>query len=500
MRRGVKNGAKLVVIDPRKLPMAKSALHYLPVKTGTDIVLANAIGNVIINEGLYNTRFVNRVTEGFESYKMQVQVYTPEYAEELTGVKADIIQEAARLYATSPRAVIAWTLGVTEHPNGANNVHSIVNLALLTGHIGRPGTGLMPLRGQNNVQGGGDMGALPNKLPGFFDVTDDVARSRFNEAWNCTIPPQNGLHLSGMFDAAHMGLMRGMYIIGENPVQSDANAHAVEAALTGLDFLVVQDLFLTKTAALADVVLPAAGWAEVEGTYTNSERGVQRVRAFVDPPGEARDDIVILQDIANRLGAAWNYGWASDVWDELRSLSPSHYGMSYERLDREIELQWPCLSLEEPPTKLLHTRLHQEDFGPLVPFIPVDYEPPLEPVDGEYPFVLITGRRLAFYNTGVMTNDYGTKVKGQEEVLEMNPEDALVLQLHDGEIVRVTSRRGTVLVPVKSTDKMQSGNVWLSFHFPDQVNTNILTNDDYDKKSGVAPYKYTAVKIEKTKA
>lgn len=497
MRRGIKNGAKLVVIDPRKTAMAKTATQFLPVRSGSDIALANAIGHVIIDEGLYNTAFVDRVTGGFEAYKEHVSSYTPEHAEGLTGIPADEIRAVARLYATSPRAVIAWTLGITEHHNGANNVHAIINLALLTGHVGRPGCGLMPLRGQNNVQGGGDMGALPNKLPGFFNVTDDAARKRFEEAWNCTIPGENGLHLSGMFDHAHMGLLRGMYVIGENPAQSDAHTTEVKEALSGLDFLVVQDLYLTKTAEFADVVLPAAGWKEAEGTYTNSERGVQRVRKMVDPPGEARVDIEIIQDIANRLGASWNYQGAEDVWDELRILSPAHFGMSYERLDAEYELQWPCPSLDHPGTKHLHTRLHEEDFGAPVPFIPVDYEEPLEPVDEEYPMILNTGRRLQFYNTGVMTSDYGSKVKGQEEALEMNPDDAARMGISDGEFVRVSSRRGSVLVKAKLTDKMKSGDVWLSFHFPDQVDTNSLINNDYDKKSGVAPYKYTAVKVEK---
>ncbi|QSO50652.1 molybdopterin-dependent oxidoreductase [Alicyclobacillus curvatus] len=497
MRRGVKNGAKLVVIDPRKLPMAKSATYHLAVKSATDIALANAMANVIIREQLYNLEFVQRVTVWFDEYRQQVDKYSPEYAEEITGIPAQTIREVARLYATSARAIIAWTLGVTEHHNGADNVHAIINLALLTGHVGRPGCGLMPLRGQNNVQGGADMGALPNKLPGFFDVTDELAREMFEQAWNCIIPPKNGLHLAGMFDAAHMGLMRSVYIIGENPAQSDANSTAVVDALTNLDFLVVQDLFLTKTAALADVVLPAAGWAEVEGTFTNSERGVQRVRQLVHPPGEARSDIVILQELANRLGENWHYNGAGDVWDELRRLSPSHFGMSYERLDEELELQWPCPSLDAPPARHLHTRLHEREFGAPAPFVSVEFEPPIEPVDEDYPLVLITGRRLAFYNTGVMTSDYGDKVKGQEEVLEISFEDAERLGISDGHLVVVSSRRGSVRAPVKVTDKMQAGNVWLDFHFPNQVNTNVLTNDRYDKKSGVAPYKYTAVRVEK---
>ncbi len=497
MRRGIKNGAKMVLIDPRKLPMVNFAYDWLPVNVGTDIALANAMGHVIIEENLYDKEFVDHATEFFDTYRAHVEKYTPEFAERITGIPQDKIRSIARLYATAPRAVIAWTLGITEHHNGTNNVHSLVNLGLLTGHVGKKGSALMPLRGQNNVQGGGDMGALPNKLPGFFNVEDDVARRRFEESWQCTIPSLNGLHLSSMLDSMREGQLKFLYIIGENPMQSDANTTAVRQALSNVDFLVVQDLFLTKTARMADIVLPAAGWGEVDGTYTNSERGVQRVRKAVDSPGTARDDVFIVMDIANRLGAKWTYTSAQDVWDELRSFSPAHYGMTYERLDHDYELSWPCPSIDEPPTKTLHTRLHSQEVGMKAKFVAVDFEMPIDETDEQYPLVLITGRRLAFYNTGVTTSNYGSKVKDQEEFLEMSEKDALHYGLDNGTVVKLSSRRGSVNVPVRMSTKMKEGNVFMAFHFPDTVDTNVLTNDAVDKKSGVASFKYTAVKIER---
>jgi predicted molibdopterin-dependent oxidoreductase YjgC len=495
MRRGVKNGAKLVVIDPRKVTMANNAHAWLPVQPGTDIALANAMGHVIIKERLYDAEFVVKSTQFFDDYQALVETYTPEFAESVTGVSAEVIRQVARLYASSSRAVIAWTLGITEHQDGTNHVHSLINLALLTGHVGRQGSGLMPLRGQNNVQGGADMGALPNMLPGFFRVTDDAARSRFETAWNCSIPAKNGLHLAGMFDAMKEGQMHFMYVIGENPARSDANTAAVVESLNKVDFLVVQDLFMTETARQADVVLPAAGWAEVDGTFTNSERGVQRARKMIAPPGEARDDLLIIQDIANRLGAHWNYQSVEDVWTEVRNLSPAHRGITYERLEKVHRLQWPCTDVDAEPVTVLHTRLHETDITDKAPFVPVDYQVPSEPVDADFPFILITGRRLAFYNTGVTSSDYGSSVKDQHEYLEINTEDARRMHIQDGQTVEISSRRGTVSAPVKISQKMQPGHVFLSFHFPEQVNTNLLTNDAYDKKSGVAPYKYTAVRI-----
>lgn len=496
IRRGIKNGAKMVLIDPRKLPMAKSAAHYLPVRVGTDIALANAMGNVIIEEGLYDADFIERATEFYGHYKEMVAKYTPEFAEAITGVPADQIREVARLYATVDRAMMAWTLGVTEHHNGADNVFALINLSLLTGKVGKPGSGLMPLRGQNNVQGGGDMGALPYKLPGFFNVEVDEERAKFEAHWNCKIPARNGLNQSEMFAAMRDERIMFMYVIGENPAQSEANFEHTKSAFANLKMLVVQDLFMTKTAEMADVVLPASGWGEVDGTVTNSERGIQRMRKIVAAPGEAKDDIWILQELANRLGAKWNYQSAEDVWNELRSLSPSHYGITYERLEKEYELQWPCRSLTEPPERILHTRLHTDHVGMRAKFTPVEFEEPVEAVDEEFPFVLITGRRLFFYNTGVMTRYEEGKVKHKEEFLEINPADAAKLQLENGMHIKVSSRRGSVQVPVKITDHVMAGNVFLTFHFPEQVNTNVLTNDVADAKSGVSPYKYTAVRLD----
>ncbi len=341
--KAVHRGAKLIVVDPRRTASAQWADLWLGIDVGTDIPLANAVGREIIASGLVNEEFVARATTGYEEYRESVEPWTLDEAERVTGVPADAIRELAHAYANAGRAQLCWTLGITEHHNAVDNVFALIDLALLTGHVGRYGSGLSPLRGQNNVQGGGDMGALPNKLPGFQDVEDDAARARFEEAWDVQIPPRNGKHLSQMFHAMESGELRALYVIGENPAQSEADQkHAIEL-LEGLDHLVVQDIFLTKTAQLADVVLPAsASWAEAEGTVTSSERRVQRVRKALDPPGEARDDVEIVYELGKRLGVDLGSPRAEDVWNELRSLSPMHAGMSYARLEELGGIPWPC--------------------------------------------------------------------------------------------------------------------------------------------------------------
>lgn len=501
MRRGVKNGAKMVVIDPRKTEQARKADRWLRVNVGTDICLANAMGHVIIEEGLYDRKFVERATENFEAYREKVAGYTPEYAEEVTGVPAEEIREVARMYATAERAILNWTLGITEHHNGAQAVFALIALGLLTGHVGRYGSGLNPLRGQNNVQGGGDMGALPNRLVGGWSWDDPEAHRRFREVWGVPLPQKVGKNQAQMLDAIERGEIRCMYVIGENPCQSDADENRSDRLFRSLDFLVVQDIFLTKTARLADVVLPAAAsWCETEGTFINSERRVQRVHKIVDPPGEARADEWILQDVANRLGANWHYESAKDIWDEIRLLAPNFSGMSYELLERYDGIQWPYTGSEEydgrPGTKFLHAWLWDEEVEKRAPFTPVDHEGPVEPPDEEYPFQLTTGRRLAFHNTGTMTQSY-KKVKDPEELLEISPEDARALGVSDGDFVRVSSRRGTVpRVKARVTDRVSRGLVFLGFSFADQVPTNVLTINAVDPQSGTAELKACAVRVE----
>ncbi len=356
--KGVRNGARLYAVDPRRTTSAQWADLWLGLDVGTDIALANAMGREIIAAGLANEEFIGRATSGFETYKAAVDPWTLERAELVTGVPAEAIRETAHAYATARRAMICWTLGITEHHNAVDNVLALINLSLLCGHVGRWGSGLNPLRGQNNVQGGGDMGALPDRLPGFQHVENDGLRAAFDAAWGVTIPPKRGLNLTAMYDAMERGDLTAVYCIGENPAQSEADTHRARRLLAGLELLVVQDIFLTKTAEMADVVLPAAAaWAETEGTVTNSERRVQRVRRALDPPGEARDDLWAIFEIARRMGHDWGEASAEAVWNELRTLSPVHAGMSYARLEAEDGLQWPCYDETHPGEPFLHSRL-----------------------------------------------------------------------------------------------------------------------------------------------
>lgn len=501
MLKAVRRGARLVVIDPRRTSSAAFAHRWLPVRVGADIALANAMGRVIIEEGLWHQEFVREATTGFEAYRRGVEPYTLERAEAITGVPAATIAEVARWYATAPRAMICWTLGITEHHNAVHNVFSLINLALLTGHVGRYGSGLNPLRGQNNVQGGGDMGALPHRLAGFQDVEDPQVRQRFEEAWQCRIPPRAGWHQTAMLQAIEQGVLRGMYVVGENPVRSEANSGRVRRLFESLEFLVVQDIFLTATGELADVVLPAAAaWCETEGTVTSSERRVQRCRKALDPPGEARDDIWILQALANRMGRPWRYSGAEAVWEEVRELSPIHRGMSYRRLEELGGIQWPCPSEDHPGETFLHARLWKRPIeGPRAPFHPVDYEPPVEQPDADYPLLLTTGRKLEFFNTGVQTALYPSPTPQKERVV-LHPEDAARLGVIPGMPVAVSSRRGRVVAEAAVENSVPRGVCFMTLHFPERTPTNVLTIDATDPRSGTAEFKAAAVRVEPLEA
>jgi len=496
--KGVRRGARLIAIDPRRTDSAEWADLWLGLDVGSDIALANAMGREIIAAGLTNDAFIRRATAQFEAYAAAVEPYTLEYAERETGVPADAIREAAHAYATAERAMICWTLGITEHHNAVDNVLALINLSLLTGHVGRYGSGLNPLRGQNNVQGGGDMGALPDRLPGFQHIENDALRARFDAEWGVPVPPKRGWHLSGMFDAMERGDLTALYVIGENPMQSEADRTRTERLLRGLDFLVVQDIFLTKTAEIADVVLPAAAaWAETEGTVTNSERRVQRVRAALTPPGEARDDLAIIFELARRLGRDWGTPSAEAVWNELRRVSPVHAGMSYARLEAEDGLQWPCYDETHPGELFLHSRLWEDPVpGSPVPFVPVEHDPPVDKLTPEFPVRLTTGRRLDSYNTGVQTGGYTSPLR-RGESLDLCPEDVAAWGLADGERVRIVSRRGEVVAPVRADPGLRPGLAFMTLHFQDDVATNLLTNDHVDPKSGTAEFKATAIRIEK---
>src|SRR5882724_323109 len=394
--KATKRGAKLVVVDPRRTASAQFAHAWLGLDVGSDISLANAMAREIIHSGLANQNFIHHATSGFEAYRATVEKYTLERAEHETRVPSAVIREAAHDYAKAPRAQMCWTLGITEHHNAVDNVLALINLALLTGHVGCYGSGINPLRGQNNVQGGGDMGAIPNKLPGGQDVEDAVLRAKFEKVYGAGIPPKNGMHLSQMFEAMEHGTLRTVYVLGENPAQSEADMTRAMRLMEGLDHLVVQDIFMTRTAQMAHVVLPAsASWCEAEGTVTSSERRVQRVRKALEPPGQARDDLRIVCDLARALGRDWGQPTAEEVWDELRSLSSWHKGMSYARLESAGGLHWPCPDESDPGSPFLHDRLWKEPVeGRLAPFSVVEHDPPVDRLTEEYPIRLTTGRRL----------------------------------------------------------------------------------------------------------
>ena len=497
--RGVRNGARLVAVDPRRTGSGEWADVWLGLDVGSDISLANAMAREIIHEGLANQEFIGRATSGYEDYARCVEAYPLERAERETGVPAEAIKEVAHAYGRADRGMICWTLGITEHHNATDNVLALINLALLTGKVGRYGCGLNPLRGQNNVQGGGDMGAIPARLPGFQDLQDPAIHHKFSSAWGgAKFPDKKGYHLSEMFEAMEHGELKSAYIVGENPARSEADQTRAVRLLSGLDHLVVQDIFLTQTAELAHVVLPAAaGWAESEGTVTNSERRVQRVRRALEPPAGARDDIEIISELARRLGSDWGQPSAEAVWDECRSLSPMHAGMAYRRLDELGGIQWPCYDEDHPGTLFLHERLWQDPVeGPRAPFHAVEHDPPVDQLTEEFPIRLTTGRRLDSFNTGVQTGGYTSPLRTREALL-ISPADGASLGVLDGERVRASSRRGSVEVPVRFDASLRPGLAFMTLHFPDQVSTNILTIDATDPKSGTAEFKASAIRIDK---
>ncbi len=498
--KGIRGGARLYVVDPRRTDSAEWADLWLGIDVGSDIALSNTMAREIIVAWLTNDAFIEHATTGFEEYRASVMDWTLERGEQVTGIPAEVIREVAHAYAKADRAQICWTLGITEHHNAVDNVLCLINLALLTGHVGTYGSGLNPLRGQNNVQGGGDMGAIPNKLPGFQDLEKDAAaREKFEKAWGVEIVPKHGWHLTAMFEAMERGELTAVYVIGENPASSEADQHRARKLLENLDCLIVQDIFMTKTAEMADVVLPASVAAiESEGTVTNSERRVQRVRRTLDPPGNARDDIWIIAQLAKRLGFDWGRVTAESAWNELRTLSPMHAGMSYERLEAMGGIQWPCRDENDPGAKFLHGRLWLDppEQGEKAPFSVTPFDPPVDELTEEFPLRLTTGRRLDSYNTGVQTGGFTSPLR-RGETIDVSPEDAARLGLAEGEVVLVSSRRGAVEAPVHVDTGLRPGLVFMTFHFPEQVETNVLTIDATDPKSGTAEFKASAVRIEK---
>lgn len=456
------------------------------------------MAKVIIDRKLHKVDFIERATTGFPAYAATVGEYPLERAAEISGIPGQVIEEMAIAYATADKAQICWTLGITEHHNATDNVLALINLALLTGHVGRYGSGLVPLRGQNNVQGGGDMGAIPNKLPGFQDVENDQIRGRVEEIWGRSIPPKRGWHLTQMFEAMEAGQLTGLYVIGENPADSEADVGHARKLLSALDFLVVQDIFRTRTAEMADVVLPsAADWCEAEGTVTNSERRVQRVRKALEPPGEARTDLDIISQLAAAIGAGWGLPTAEEAWDELRKVSPMHAGMSYTRLDALGGIQWPCWDENHPGEKFIHHRLWKSPLeGEPVPFLPTEWVAPVDQLTNDYPYRLSTGRHLDSFNTGVQSSGFDSPIR-IGGTLDVSADDATRLGVGNGDVVRVSSRRGSIEVPARVDPALRGGLVFMTVHYADTADVNVLTIEAWDPKSGTAEFKATAVKLEK---
>jgi formate dehydrogenase major subunit len=493
IKKALRKGATLAVIDPRKTEIAKLANYHLRIKSGTDIALLNGLANVIIAEGLWDKEFVQERTEDFEAFKASVAKYTPEYVEEITGVPAETIKEVARGYAKAKSASILYTMGLTQHVCGTHNVFAVANLTMLCGQIGKASSGVNPLRGQNNVQGACDMGALPAFFTAYQPVAAEANRAKFAAAWGVEeVPAKPGLTVGEIIEQAGEAI-KAIYIMGENPVLSDPDADHVIHSLESLDFLVVQDIFLTETAQLADVVLPAASFAEKDGTFSNTERRVQLVRKAIEPIGQSKPDYEIICLIATAMGYPMSYNSASEIFDEMARLTPSYAGISYERLEQG-SLQWPCPTPDHPGTKFLHVGKFGRGLGK---FHPVEHIPPAEMPDEEYPFILSTGRRRYHYHTGTMTQRTDAlEVFYPTEFLEINCADAEKLGVCDGDMLKVSSRRGTVEIEAKITDKVVPGMVFTSFQYPD-VPINKLTNPARCPIAKIPEYKVCAVKVEK---
>jgi formate dehydrogenase alpha subunit len=486
------HGTKLIVIDPREIDLVKYADIWLRQKPGTDVAVFNGLMNVIIAEGLYDKEYVAGRTEGFEALKEVVAKYTPEAVEKISGVPAEDLKKAARLYAGAARASIIYAMGITQHTTGTDNVKSTANLAMLCGNVGIEGGGVNPLRGQNNVQGACDMGALPNVYPAYQPVANDDVRKKFEAAWKAALSAKPGLTLMEIMAAAGSGKVKALYVMGENPLLSDPDLQHVKKELQKLELMIVQDIFLTETAQMADVVLPACAFAEKEGTFTNTERRVQRVRKALEPPGEAKADWEIICGISGKMGYPMAYASAREICEEVRTVTPSYAGITYERLEKE-GLQWPCPTVSHAGTKFLHKDKFSRGLGL---FTALEHIPPNELPDQEYPFLLSTGRVLYHYHTGTMT----TRARGPvercpESLVEIHPEDAERLGIADGQKVKVTSRRGKVEAKAHITEKSAPGSIFMNFHF-NEAPVNFLTNPALDPIGKIPEYKVCAVKLE----
>jgi formate dehydrogenase alpha subunit len=493
IRQAKQKGAKIIVAEPRVIDLSSDADVFLQIMPGTNVALYNAMMNVIISEGLQNSAYIEERTEKYDDLVAAVSSFTPEKAAEICGVSADDIRAAARLYAKAAKASIFYSMGVTQHTTGTEGVMSLSNLTLLCGNIGIESGGINPLRGQNNVQGACDMGGLPGDLTGYQKVANPDALAKFEKAWGVKLSDKPGVTLTEIVHKAGHGDIKFLYIMGENPMVSDPDLNHVEEALKNTEFLVVQDIFLTETARLADVVLPAASFAEKEGTFSNTERRVQRVRKAIEPIGNAKADWVILMDILNRLGIEKQYSHPSEIMAEIASLTPSYGGITYERLDQLGSLQWPCPTTDHPGTTYLHKAAIARGKGL---FKGIEYKPSNELPDQEYPFLLTTGRVLYHYHTRTMTGKVdGLNALSPESFIEINPTTAKELGVNDGAKVRVSSRRGEIATVAKLTRTIKQGVVFMPFHFSEGA-ANMLTNPALDPISKIPEYKVCAVRIE----
>jgi formate dehydrogenase alpha subunit len=488
-----KNGAKLIVADPRRIELAEYADVWLAHKPGTDVALINGMINAIIAGGWANEAFVAERTEGYDVLAESVKAYTPEAVEAITGVKAADIVEAARLFATSGSGSILYSMGITQHTTGTNNVLALANLSMITGQIGKPSSGVNPLRGQNNVQGACDMGGLPNVFTGYQRVDDEAARGKFEKAWGATLSGRPGLTLMEMMNAIGEGRIKALFIMGENPLLTDPDGAKVRRELSHLDLLVVQDIFLTETAELAQIVLPGASFAEKDGTFTNTERRVQRVRSAVNPPGEARPDWRILCDLASRLGFPMAYKSPEEIMAEIASVTPSYGGITYGRIAR-LGLQWPCPTAEHPGTPYLHKGQFTRGKGK---FHATPYMPAPELPDEEYPFCLTTGRMLYHYHAVMSRKSKPLSEIAPAPIIEVSRADAKKIGFNgEGAWVVVESRRGRIEAQARAVDYLQDGVVFMTFHYKEAA-INLLTLDALDPVSKIPGYKVCAVKIRK---
>ena len=492
VHQAVDRGAKLIVVDPRRTKLAERAHLWLRINPGTDVALLNGMMHIILEEDLWNKKFVAERTEDFDELVKVVKKYPPDLVEEITGISTEQLRQAARMYAADGRHAIFHGMGITHYATGTDRVKSIASLAMLCGKVGIEGGGCNPLRGQNNVQGACDMGALFNTLPGYGGLSNEELFAQYEKMWKVKLPRRPGKPATEVWENIFKGDIRGLYVFGEDPALADTNLGHVQEALREVDFLVVQDIFLTDTAKLADVVLPAACYAEKDGTFTCTERRVQRVRKAVEPPGLAKPDWKIFCELSQKMGYDMSYGSAEEIFEEARQLLPQYAGITYKRLDKH-GLQWPVPDENHPGTPVLHKEKFTRGRGL---FIPEDYLPPREPADNEYPLLFTTGREYARYNFSSMTGKTPEiDVIAPEALAEINPADADRLGINEKSLIRLTSRRGSVTMRATITDRSQEGTVFASYNFA-EVPVNNLTLDALDRLSRTPEFKLCAIRVE----